>query len=555
MLKTVNHLLKNTHPLVGESWSAFQQKAISRRDFLKTATLLGVSFGAASQLASISAPLAAPAAKQPTPKRGGILKAAVPADVFMAMHPADLYSISTANIVSQVAEKLMVSGADNITRPLLAERWRVNRNLDEWTFSLRQGVLFNDGNEMTASDVAATMRYWISDANQDSSLYSLLDSVRDIEEVAPYTVKVYLRNGNIHLPDSLTHYPAAILPAYFEGDFEKQPIGTGPYTIADYGFDSVVLKARPDYWQIAADGLPLPYLDGIEYQLLEPDDAFNALANRSVHTIYKTRPEDAIDSEAYGHLVLHTAPSSQTLILKMRTDRAPWDDVRVRTALKKCQDRQKILDFAWFGYGQLGGDAHIAPCHNAYDSSVPIPEQDIAGAKALLEEWAAETGNSLPLEVTLATKNDEGEEQYALLLKAAAIEAGFDITLDITDAAGYWERWDEVPLGITAWTHRPSAQTFLELGYSQTASGDLVPWNESRWNDAETQALIEQASQTIDILERQAIVGQIQRIFQERGPIGVAFFKEIWRLTDKSLKGVTAHPTYYDIFTFAWLDE
>ena len=96
----------------------------------------------------------------------------------------------------------------------------------------------------------------------------------------------------------------------------------------------------------------------------------------------------------------------------MRVDLEPWDDDRVRTALKMCQDRAKILQLAYFGEGDLSIDAHFAPIHPAYCEK-PIPDYDPEGAKALLEEYAAEKGISLPLQVTLATKNDQAEPEIA----------------------------------------------------------------------------------------------------------------------------------------------
>ena len=114
------------------------------------------------------------------------------------------------------------------------------------------------------------------------------------------------------------------------------------------------------------------------------------------------------------------------------------------------------MQLAYFGEGDLSIDAHFAPIHPAYCEK-PIPPYDPDGAKALLEEYAAEKGISLPLQVSLATKNDQAEPEIAAALKELAAPAGFDITLDITEPGGYWDRWTEVPLGITSWTHRPLA--------------------------------------------------------------------------------------------------
>jgi len=131
-----------------------------------------------------------------------------------------------------------------------------------------------------------------------------------------------------------------------------------------------------------------------------------------VDSMYDPRPTDFQALKDVPGLTVYSAHTAQALILRMRVDLEPWDDNRVRTALKKCQDRAKILQLAYFGEGDLSIDAHVAPVHPEYCEK-PIPEYDPDGAKKLLEEYAAEKGISLPLKVTLATKNDQQEPELA----------------------------------------------------------------------------------------------------------------------------------------------
>ena len=99
------------------------------------------------------------------------------------------------------------------------------------------------------------------------------------------------------------------------------------------------------------------------------------------------------------------------------------------------QDREKILQLSYFGQGELSLDAHVAPAHPEYCKR-DIPAYDPEGARALMEEYAAEKGLELPLKVTLATKNDQAEPEIAQALKELALPAGFDISLDITEPSG-----------------------------------------------------------------------------------------------------------------------
>jgi len=232
----------------------------------------------------------------------------------------------------------------------------------------------------------------------------------------------------------------------------------------------------------------------------------------------------------------------------MRVDLEPWDDNRVRSALKMCQDREQILQLSYFGEGALSLDAHVAPIHPEYCEQ-PIPPYDPEGALALMEEYAAEKGIELPIKVVLSTKNDQNEPEIAQALKELALPGGFDIELDITEPDGYWDRWTEVPLGITSWTHRPLGTMVLPLAYIAEAIG---AWNETRWADEEFETLLRQAEATLDVEARREIMCQIQTIMQERGPIGNSYWKNVWNITHERFQGIEAHPTAYDFFYEVW---
>jgi peptide/nickel transport system substrate-binding protein len=219
--------------------------------------------------------------------------------------------------------------------------------------------------------------------------------------------------------------------------------------------------------------------------------------------------------------------------------------------MKMAMDRSKNLQLAYFGEGDLSIDAHVAPIHPAY-AVLPIPEYDPAGARALLEEYAAEKGIELPLKVTLATKNDQNEPELAQSMKGTAAEAGFDITLDITEPGGYWDRWTEVDLGITSWTHRPLDTMVLPLAYTAEAIG---AWNETRWTDDEFETLLRQAEGTLDVEARRAIMANIEQIMQDRGPISNSFWKNVWNITHEKFQNIQPHPTAYDLLNNVWIKE
>jgi peptide/nickel transport system substrate-binding protein len=558
---------RDVHPYIPELEDLYLKGRITRREFLRNATLLGMSFAGASAFLAACAPAEeaeAPPAAEATqapeveappaggPVRGGTYTASM--QLQLLDHPARLSWVEGANIVRQIGEYLTETGPDNITRPYLAEKWEASEDVKTWDLYLKQGVKWNNGDDFTAEDVMFTFGEWLNE-DVGSSMLGLLAYLRgmeDVEKVDDYHVRLHLQYGDIGVPEHLFHYPAIVLNRGFEGDIIKQPVGTGAFTLEEYAEgERAVFKRREDYWRNGEDGQPLPYLDELVYVSTDKDAGVAALQGGQVDNVYDPRPTDFNALKDNPNLAVRPVSTSQCLIGRMRVDLEPWDDARVRNALKMCQDRAKILQLSYFGEGDLSIDAHMAPVHPAYCEK-PIPEYDPEGAKALLEEYAAEKGLELPLKVTLATKNDQAEPEIAQTLKELALPGGFDITLDITEPAGYWDRWTEVDLGITSWTHRPLAVMVLPLAYTEEAIGN---WNETRWTDSEFEELLREAQGTLDVEARRSIMCQMEDIMQERGPIFNSYWKNVWNITNKKFQNVKAHPTAYDLLYDVWIEE
>lgn len=552
------------HPIIPDAYEKLEQGRITRREFVRISTLLGMSAGVATFAAACGAggtATEAPAEEAPAeeapaeevaatgPQRGGTLTKSM--QLQLLDHPARLSWVEGANIVRQINEYLTETGPDNITRPYLLDRWEASEDVLTWDLFLKEGITFNNGQELTADDVMFTFGEWLNPDVGSSmlGLMSYLSGMQDVEKVDDYHVRLHLQTANIGVPENLFHYPAVILPRDFEGDIIRQPVGTGAFTLEEYAEgERAVFKRREDYWRNGQDGQPLPYLDEVIYVSTDKDAGVAALQSGQVDSLYNPRPSDFQALKDNPDLVVRPVSTAQALILRMRVDLEPWDDNRVRTALKMAQDREKILQLSFFGEGDLSIDAHVAPAHPEYCEK-DIPPYDPEGARALMEEYAAEKGIDLPLQVTLATKNDQAEPEIAQALKELALPAGFDITLDITEPSGYWDRWTEVDLGITSWTHRPLGIMVLPLAYIEEAIG---AWNETRWTDPEFEELLREAEATLDVEARRSIMCQIEDIMQERGPIGNSYWKNVWNITHKRFENIVAHPTDYDLLYEAW---
>jgi peptide/nickel transport system substrate-binding protein len=541
------------HPYIHELIDQYEKDKLTRREFLRYATLLGLSVGVASSLIGLPRPGSIFAGRV---RRGGTLR--VSSSIQKVTHPAQFSWVAPSNQLRQVAEYLTVTDNNNITHPQLLKNWEASDDLKTWTLNLRQGIKFNNGDEFTADDVVFTMNQWL---NKDvgSSILGMVGSYLSpvgIEKADRYQVKLHLRKPEIAVPEHLFHYPALVLNhRTFEGDFIKRPHGTGPYTLEVYREgERCVIKRRNDYWQKGPDSKPLPYMDSMEFIDMGREMAPQIAAIKAGE-IDMIDLGDAGGTDVYQALKddpnINVMPSTtgQTRLLRMRVDLKPWTDNRVRMALKLCQHREKILALAYFGQGLQGQDFHVYPNHPEYCVK-PIPKYDHERAKQLLKEAGYPNG----LEVNLAVGSGWTDiVRYAEVLKQDAAPAGFRINIKTMPTSQYWEKWTEVDLGITPWTHRPLGTMVLNLAYSADDKGKPVPWNETRWVDEEFSQLLEKANGTLNVDERRKIFCDLEEIQITRGSIGIAWWRNVWTVTRNRVQDAESHPTLYMLFNKVWL--
>lgn len=538
------------HPAVLDLHSDMRRGQMTRREFLRLAMLLGTSAATAGLLAGCNPQRPVSNPTDAAIQRGGSLR--IGTAVQAVDHPARLSWLEAANQLRQVAEYLTLTDTDNVTHPWLLASGEPDEALKTWTLRLKPGIKFNNGAELTAADVIFNFEQWL-DPDVGSSMAGLLSylNTTNLEKVDTYTLRLHLNEPQIGVLEHLFHYPALILPRTFEGDFIKQPIGTGPFTLLQYEVgEQAVFQRRADYWQPGADGQPLPYLAELLYLDLEPEERVAALQGGALDTIFTPSKKEWEILQNVPDLTIQTVSTSETFVLRMRVDEAPWNDVRVRQALKLCQDRSQILQVTYAGQGDVAIDAHVAPIHPEYCQKPPLA-YDPQQAKVLL----AEAGYPEGLQVTLTTKNDLDEPAIAQLLQKLAEPGDFNITLNIIEPARYWEQWTEVNLGLTVWGHRPLGTMALALGYTADEQGRPVAWNETHWVDEEFTTLLRQAERTLDTAARQEIMCQIEEIMQSRGPIGISYWRKLWNITRAEFRNVKAHPTSYDLFYDVWKDE
>ena len=578
---------ERVHPIVLEAQEMLRKGEMSRRDFLRFATLLGVSLAGANVLAAcapqvtpttaptaaatLAAATAAPtaaataaaiatSAPQPTATsvaaaivRGGSIT--LRSRVDRVDDPARFSLVSQSHPWRHVFDYLTSVDAKGIAHPYLLDSWTASDDLKTWTLKLRQGIKFSDGKDLTADDVIFNFTRWLTKST-GSSLMGQMSYLTptSLEKTDNYTITCHLTKPTITFPYDMAGYPAAIVPSTFNGDITRQPIGTGAFTMKEFVVGEHCRLARRDgYWRMGADGKALPYLDEIVMVQIgdDPSAWLSALQSGQVEMIAEppvTVWEGVKDNSKF---TIVSIPTSATRVLRVRADQKPWTDNNVRQALKLCQNRDKILALALRGQGVIGNDSHVAPIQPEYVDIAPVAF-DTQKAKALLAQ--AGYPNGLTVELTVATDWPESMA-YAQALKEDAAAAGFTINLKTMPATQYWDGWTDFNMGITWWSHRPLAEMTLDVAYTADASGKPVAWNESHWVDTEFQTLLTQADGTLDLTARRAIVGKIEQIMIDRGPICTPFFMNVWEIYTKNIHGVTPSPEEYVILHEAWKEK
>ncbi len=336
-------------------------------------------------------------------------------------------------MLAQAGEYLVWSDSELNAVPRLAESWTPNEDASVWTFKIRQGVKFHDGKEMTSEDVAASINRLADpeSASQALSAFTGFLTKDSAKATDATTVEFSLEAPNGSFPYLLSsdNYNTIILPADYDGDYEKNMNGTGPFILEKFTQgQSATFRKNPDYW----DKERQPNPDNTEIRFYGKEQA-RVLALQSGEVDVVTQ------FSVSGGRALLTDPNVQTVELKasthrqvhLRTDKEPFTDKRVRQALALAIDRNGLVDGLFKGRAQLGNDSPFAPVFKYTDTSVAQRQQDIEQAKQLL----ADAGMPDGFEVQLDTWDGFEIPDLAQLIQNNAKEIGATIKLNITDAA------------------------------------------------------------------------------------------------------------------------
>ncbi len=517
---------------------------VSRREFMRRGTVLGMSLSSLGFLASAcgsgdkgGGTTTSGAAQTAAVKPGGTVKVGV-VTPSGAIDPVTVADEGGLAVLGQAGEYLIWSDNKLNAQPRLAESWTPNEDASVWTFKIRQGVKFHDGTPMTAEDVAATINR-LSDPKSASAALSAFSGVlsKDSAKVVdPQTVEFTLDapNGNFPYLLSSDNYNTIILPKNYDGDYEKNQNGTGPFKLDKYtqGRSATYVK-NPDYW----DPKRKPNPDSTELRFFSKEPAqILAVQSGEVNALSHFSATGGRALLTDSNIEVLGSASSVHRQMHMRTDKEPFTDKRVRQAVALLIDRAGLVDGLFQGKAALGNDSPFAPVYKYTDKSVPQRKRDVEKAKQLLSEAGKDGGFS----VTLDTWDGFEIPDLAQLVQSNAKEGGIDIKLNITDAAIYYgdavfgkSPWLDSTMGITDYGHRGVVNVFL--GAPLLSKGT---WNAAHFKNPQYDALVKEFTAQTDIDAQMKAAGQIQTLLLDETPIVIPYFYDFLTAVRKGYAGI-----------------
>ncbi len=406
-------------------------------------------------------------------------------------------------VVIMTQNRLVRKNLDGVTSPELATEWSANADATEWTFKLRKGIYFHDGSAFDAPDVKYSLER-VKDPDIGSPAKKSMSSVTDIEIVDAHTVKMKLNTSFADFPLLLTDYRLRMIPEGSGDTIGQTGIGTGPFMVDKFDPEgTTVLKANPEYWE-GAPGvaevhvIAIPDGEARVQALLTGQIDMNRYVPFSQKRIFDNNPKFNVS----------VVPTGNWRGMVMRTDTAPFDNPKVRKAVRLAVDRQELVDLVMGGAATVSCDTPVAPS-DQYRLKMDCP-QNVSKAKNLLREAGYPNGISMTIHVS--TKEPTWPT-IAEVMQQQLAKANIKADIKMTPSKSYWkETWMKKAVAMTRWNERP-ADSILHEAYHSGAK-----WNESFYKSSSFDKNLADARGQLDFNKRKAAYQNAQKtLWEETG--------------------------------------
>lgn len=479
---------------------------IDRRSFLGRAAALGVSATAATTLLS-------QAVLAQGPRRGGHLTMGlVGGESTNSLDPGLAASQVPFSYLRTTGDTLVNIAPDGTIVPRLAEEVSSSADASTWTFKIRSGVEFHNGQTLTAEDCAQTLRRH-SDENSQSGALGIMRGIAEIRAEGD-TLTLVTTTPNADLPYLLADYHLVIQP---NGGFDDPASGifTGAYKWAsnEPGVRHT-MERFANHWDQSVG-----HWDSVEMLVINDATARNsALQSGQVQMINRVEPRVAgLLARAPGVTVAST-PGRGHYVFIMHCNTAPFDNNELRMALKLAINREDMVQRILQGYGSVGNDMPINAAYPLFDDTIPQRTYDPEAARAAY----ARSGHSGPIDLRVSDVAFPGAIDAAQLFQESAAACGIELNIIREPGDGYWsEVWNVQPFSASYWGGRPVQDQMYSTAYLSTAD-----WNDTRFFNERFDALLLEARAELDLARRKALYSEMGMLVRDEGGLICPMFND-----------------------------
>lgn len=394
-------------------------------------------------------------------------------------------------------------------QPSVAERWEIP-DPQTYVFHLRHGIRFHDGRTLTAKDVK-----WTLDTMRNGTLITLKGAtyklVDKVEAAGDFTLTVHLTEPFSSLLWNLTEGAFGIVPYGSGKDFNRSPVGSGPFRLVRSIPDSeVVLERNGDYWHDP------PRIERVRFNVV-PDTTTRALELRKGSAdiaINSLTPDTVRILEHESNLKVLRHPGTSLAYLAFNLRDPILKDVRVRQALACAIDRGPMLHYLFRDFGRLA-DSVLPPEHWAYNVDVAHYPADLAKANALLDSAGYRRGkDGIRFHLMMKTSTEETTRLIAAVLQQQLRSAG--IALDIRSFE-FPTFYADVLKGAfqlysLRWVGYSNQDPDMLEDAFHSASFPPKRANRGHYSNPEVDRLIDEGRRTIDQQKRKQVYAEVQSI-------------------------------------------
>lgn len=452
-----------------------------------------------------------------------------------SLDPHTITAAGTREVLFNVFEGLVKPDTDGNLIPAVAESYTISDDSDEFTFTLREGVLFHNGETVTVEDVIYSINRAVELGDAGLAVISSVEAADD------KTVVIKTSEPSSELLAYLT-LTAAIIPD--GSDPTKDVIGTGPFKfVSRSAQESVVVERFDDYWGDKA------FLKQVSFKILENSETL-VLSLKSGAIDFAAHLTAAQANELGDEFTILEGTMNLVQALYLNNAVKPFDDVRVRQALCYAVDKQEIMDFVSEGRGTKLGSS-IYPAFGRYF----MPElsdyytRDVEKAKSLLAEAGYPDGFSMTIKVP-GNYTPHVDAAQVLVEQFAAI--GVTATINTIE----WDSWlSDVYIGrdfettVIGFDAAALTASAMLARWASDASNNMISFSDKEYDEVLAKAVIcsDEAQQT-ELFKR------CEEILAEQA--ANVYIQDLCDLVAvrKGFEGYEFHPLYaIDVSTIKWV--